>query len=114
MKTLSRHYKPKDCGDPDPVAIVELDASDLRAIGAVQQAHHGYVMVHGSDPAKLLSELIDRDRAALAKVINESGPARAVEAALKELARYTDAARKLVDRTRDADEEPAERKVKTP
>jgi hypothetical protein len=76
---------------PTATAIIELDQSDLQSIGCGDYNDRGRKL----DPAKELKKVIEHDRRAAAKLINESGPMHVVAAAVEKLTAYLKAAPKI-------------------
>lgn len=72
-------------------AIIELDESDLNNIGCGDYHDRD----HKADPAKKLAAIVEYDRKAAAKLINEIGPMHVVQAAVENLTAYLKAAPKI-------------------
>ena len=93
MKTLTKHYQPDHSGRQQPVATVELDLDDLRALGVVKDGYNSAEF--NGDPAAAMKKLLGRERETLRKIIDEAGATEIVRASLKRLDDYFIARGKL-------------------
>ena len=89
MKTITKGIR--GSMNKERFAIIELSHGDLDNLGCGPYQDPQNTI----DPSKALQGVLDYDRRAYAKLINESGPLEILSRSLTKLAQYLDAAKQL-------------------